>query len=77
MQTSFTFSGSTRVGFINNQWKDNLYYIDKRSTEGYFDDFDTSKAVVIGKDDHHHYNYIKFPMGKGNLYLNANPQMFS
>ena len=70
-------SPATRIGFINNQWKDNLYDVDKYSSNGYFADFDTSKAVVLGNNQYHHYNYIRFPMGKGNLYLNANPQMFT
>jgi len=70
-------SPATRIGFINNQWKDNLYDVDKYSSNGYFADFDTSKAVVLGNNQYHHFNYIRFPMGKGNLYLNANPQMFT
>ena len=70
-------ASATRIGFINNQWKDNLYDVDKYSSNGYFADFDTSKAVVLGNNQYHHYNYIMFPMGKGNLYLNANPQMFT
>ena len=70
-------ASATRIGFINNQWKDNLYDVDKYSSNGYFADFDTSKAVVLGNNQYHHYNYIRFPMGKGNLYLNANPQMFT
>jgi hypothetical protein len=70
-------SPATRIGFINNQWKDNLYDVDKYSSNGYFADFDTFKAVVLGNNQYHHFNYIRFPMGKGNLYLNANPQMFT
>jgi hypothetical protein len=70
-------SPATRIGFINNQWKDNLYDVDKYSSNGYFADFDTAKAVVLGNNQYHHFNYIRFPMGKGNLYLNANPQMFT
>ena len=70
-------ASATRIGFINNQWKENLYDDDKYSSNGYFADFDTSKAVVLGNNQYHHYNYIRFPMGKGNLYLNANPQMFT
>lgn len=68
---------ATRIGFINNPWKDNLYDIDKYSSNGYFSGFDTAKAVVLGRNEFHHFNYIRFPMGKGNLYLNANPMMFS
>jgi hypothetical protein len=77
LSTENDSASATRIGFINNKWKDYLYDVDKFSSNGYFADFDTVKAVVIGHNEFHHYNYIRFPMGKGNLYLNANPQMFT
>jgi hypothetical protein len=43
-------SPATRIGFINNQWKDNLYDVDKYSSNGYIADFDTLKAVVLGNN---------------------------
>ena len=68
---------ATRIGFVNPLYKDYLYDIDRQSSDGCFAYFDTAKAIVLGENEYHHYTYLKFPMGKGNLYLNANPKMFS
>jgi hypothetical protein len=70
-------STEAKTGFINNQFKDYLYGVDKHCSDGYFTEFDTAKAIVIGKNEFRKFNYLRFPMGKGNLYLNANPMMFS
>jgi hypothetical protein len=66
-----------RIGFVNKNLNTYKYAIDRNSTNGYFSSFDTSKAVVIGEDEYHHSDYIKFDIGKGSLYLNACPLMFS
>jgi hypothetical protein len=66
-------STAAKTGFVNNQFKDYLYGVDKHCSDNYFTEFDTAKAVVIGKNEFRKYNYLRFPMGKGNLYLNANP----
>jgi len=76
---SFDFRprSAIRVSFLSKDLRDRQYDVDKESSGGYFGGFDTSKAVVLGKNEFGHYNYLKFPMGKGNLYLNANPKMFT
>ncbi|SDS02034.1 protein of unknown function [Mucilaginibacter mallensis] len=43
----------------------------------YFSKFDTTKAVVLGKDIKHKANFIKYAFGKGSLYLLADPKFFS
>jgi hypothetical protein len=43
----------------------------------FFNDFDTLKAVVAGENAEHKANFLKFNMGKGSLYLMANPNFFS
>jgi hypothetical protein len=68
---------ATRIGFVNKQLSDYLYDVDKHSSDGYFAMFDTKKAIVLGKNEYDHCNYLKFEMGKGALYLNANPMMFT
>jgi len=69
--------GATRIGFVNKQVSDYLYDIDKGASDNYFASFDEDKAVVLGKNQYDHCTYLKFPMGKGALYLNANPVMFT
>jgi len=68
---------ATRISFVNKKISSYLYDIDKGSSDGYFTTFNASKAIILGKNEYQSVNYLKFPMGKGNLYVNANPMMFS
>ncbi len=70
-------NAATRIGFVNKALKDNLYDVDKGSSNGYFGAFDRSKAIVLGGNDIDEATYLEFKMGKGALYLNANPKMFT
>jgi hypothetical protein len=54
-----------------------VYHVGKGIGGIYFNSIDTAKAVVLGTDIYHHSNFIKYALGKGNLYLNANPLMFT
>jgi len=54
-----------------------LYNIDKNVSNNYFSKFDTARAVVLGVNDDHKSNFIKYGIGKGAIYLNANPLMFT
>jgi hypothetical protein len=53
------------------------YNVDKGCTTIDFTKFDTSKAVIVGTNGANHANFIRFRFGKGNLYLLANPKMFT
>jgi len=66
-----------RIGFVNPALKDTLYDVDKQSSNGFFGWFDQSKAIVLGKNEFEDATYLKFKMGKGALFLNANPKMFT
>lgn len=79
VETGFAFNedDATRIGFVNKALSASQYAIEKNCTSNYFAAFDTTKATVIGQNDDHKSNYIKFTMGNGNLYLNTNPLMFS
>lgn len=52
------------------------YAIDKRIGNLYFRSY-SNDAIVLGKNSVGHANYIQYKMGKGNLFLNANPLLFS
>jgi hypothetical protein len=79
VQTQFVFNSddALRIGFVSKDMSTTQYAIEKSCTQNYFTKFDTTRAVVLGENEKHLSNYIKFTMGKGNLYLNANPLMFS
>ncbi|WP_461453473.1 DUF4350 domain-containing protein [Mucilaginibacter sp.] len=68
---------ATRIGFVNKKINTDLYDVDKGCSDGTFANFNRNKAIVLGKNEYQSANYLKFPMGKGNLYLNANPMMFT
>jgi len=70
-------AGATRIGFVNKQVSDYLYDVDKGASDNYFASFNEDKAIVLGKNQYDHCTYLKFPMGRGSLYLNANPVMFT
>ena len=53
------------------------YSSDKGMMDGYFSKLDTLKAMVLAKNNSGNSNYVKYKIGKGSLYLNANPEMFS
>jgi hypothetical protein len=79
VQTQFIFNSddAVRIGFVSKELSITQYAIEKSCTHNYFIRFDTTKAIVLGENERHLSNYLKFAMGKGNLYLNANPLMFS
>jgi hypothetical protein len=68
---------SEDVKFVNpNLDSTKVYKVDKETGNGFFSKFDTLKAQVIGKNINHKVNFIKYNIGKGTLYLSANPKFF-
>ncbi len=66
------------IKFINKSLDTNKIYSVGRGIGGiYFNSMDTSKALALGTDEFHHVNFLKYTMGKGSLYLNANPLLFT
>jgi hypothetical protein len=76
----FAINGNshTLMHFVNPALSPDVnYFVDKGLTAGYYDKFDTAHAVVIGETDDHKVNLLKYPMGKGNLYITPNAGMFT
>jgi len=66
------------VNFVSPHLDSARYYkVDKEATNIGFTDFDTARAIVVGKTIKNKANFIKFRFGKGNLYLVSMPKMFS
>lgn len=76
-QYSFKSENGTPIRLLNKAFKNNWYKLDRGITNGNFSNFDTTRALVLGENKGHAVNYIKYKIGKGALYLNANPLMFS
>lgn len=53
------------------------YHVDKGAITNTFTELDSAKTTVLGVNDKGQANFIKYNMGKGALYLCANPKMFS
>ncbi|TWI99832.1 uncharacterized protein DUF4350 [Mucilaginibacter frigoritolerans] len=69
--------GSVDVKFVNpNLDSTKVYKVKKEAGNGFFSKFDTSRAQAIAKNSFHKVNFIKYPIGKGTLYLSANPKFF-
>jgi hypothetical protein len=70
-------NGQTFVNFVSSRLKDSTYLVNHNSTSNYFSEFDTLKATVLGKNGYDHTSFIRINMGRGALYLNANPKAFT
>ena len=68
--------GTSRLVFTNNRLK-GAYKFDRDVSNQYFDDFDTAKATVVGKNEYGHVTFLNFKIGKGNLFICANPGVFT
>src|SRR5476651_2475410 len=77
-QAEFKDTTGTRIRFTNSSIDTTKFYsLKKGMCDGYFNKIDTSGAIVLGSNSYHHCNYIKYNLGKGHLYLNCNPLMFT
>jgi hypothetical protein len=66
------------IRFLNHHLDTAYHKFDNNlMSSNYFEKLDTGKAIALGENSFHHVNFLKFPMGKGNLYLHANPLVFS
>jgi len=78
-QYNFTFQKQdSPVSLVDPALKPHQGFIfDKRIGNNYFSKIDTSKAAVIGENNDHKANFVKYNFGSGNLYLLCNPKVFS
>ena len=66
------------LNFTNDKLKRNGgYHFDRGIASQYFERFDTARGVVLCKNQSGHPTLLRYPFGKGNLYICANPQLFT
>ncbi len=53
------------------------YHIDKDAITNYFTELDTARTVALGLNSNRRANLVRIKVGKGNIYLSANPKMFT
>jgi len=69
---------SVGIKFLNKQLDSNKVYDTKRAMgQTYFSSLDTVTTTALGSNTFHHVNFLKYSAGKGNLFLNCNPLMFT
>lgn len=54
-----------------------IYNIGKNEGVVYFSKFNDDSAIVIGANNIHHVNFIRYNLGKGRLFLHTKPLMFT
>lgn len=62
--------------FTNSKLGNTQYAVDKKIGSLYFRSY-SNDAVILGKNSAGHANFIKYRMGRGSLFLNANPLLFT
>ncbi|QJD96747.1 DUF4350 domain-containing protein [Mucilaginibacter robiniae] len=70
--------GNLGLNFTNLKLKQaKPYHFEHDISNSYFSSFDTAHAVVLSRNTAGKSNYLRFSFGKGNLYLCANPHLFT
>lgn len=67
-----------KIFFTNpklKNWKS--YSVEKNYTNYFFSSFDTLKTTVLGKDESGRVNFIGMNLGKGKIYINSMPFVFT
>ncbi|RZL30394.1 MAG: DUF4350 domain-containing protein, partial [Pedobacter sp.] len=78
--SDFNFQSKRKypINFVNPNLKRELdYYFDKGISDQYFNELDTSKAIVLGKKQNAKSNFIQYKFGKGSLMILPNPQLLT
>jgi len=74
---TLSLTKKTKVSFTNPALNPaQTYTFDWQTGGQYFSKFDTSRAVVLGKNQYNHSNFIRYQFGKGYLYLMPSPDYF-
>lgn len=78
IETTVEIKKTGGLKFVNQQLDTNkIYYTDGRVGDIYFSQLDTAKMVALGSNVFHRANFLRYSTGKGNLFLNSNPAMFT
>jgi len=78
---SYYFADSVindRVHFVNNHiGQSKKYKLPRGSFDSYFSPIDTVHAVSLAQNDSGKTTFVKYTFGKGHLYLNCDPRLFT
>jgi hypothetical protein len=69
---------SVSLHLVNPMFGNEMSYPMQRHTaDGYFSEFDTAKATVLGMNNKGKVNFLRFDIGKGHLLLHVAPMAFT
>jgi len=69
---------TVKSNFSNPSLQKSSYYVYSKGVEGtYLKSFDTARSVVLGSYHTKRINFIKFKIGKGQIFINTLPEAFS
>jgi hypothetical protein len=78
LSLSYEYKKDNSNLLLNNKaFSQNKYKFRSDVSNQYFSEFDTAKATVLGTNTYGHNTFLRFTFGKGNLYICANPGVFS
>ncbi|MGV3705225.1 MAG: DUF4350 domain-containing protein [Arcticibacter sp.] len=66
-----------RVSFSRPDLAKENFSFEREITNGYYQDLDSNRFEPLGVNEKGHANFVRLRMGKGSLFLHANPLMFS
>ena len=68
----------TQLNFTNDKLaKKGGYRFDRGMAASYFEQFDTTRAVILSKNEDNFPTLVRYNFGKGSLFLCADPKLFS
>lgn len=66
-----------QIHFLHEDVKNEHFVFEREITNGYYSNADSSRYEVLGENEKGNANFIRVKMGKGSLYLCANPLLFT
>ncbi len=77
-QNQRTDRSSLGINFVSKQLhRDSAYYFQRGTVGNYFYNYDTLATQILGTTTNEEVNFIKLKYGKGNIFLHANPLIFT
>jgi hypothetical protein len=76
--SDFKFEGKISLNFVNPALTASPFYaFEKSGLVSYFGRYDSTRTIMLGKNNLNRPTYIKIPYGQGNFYISSTPIAFT
>ena len=75
--TGITDDVSVTIDFVNPALASGGYHYKKGTVSHYFEQYDSSRSIILGINDRQQVNYLKMSWGEGTFWLNTVPHAFT